>query len=82
MSHFDAFICDTCGDVWGVEKRTRVTMKFEQTEFCNLGQYWRDLCPKCIIAPFDWNPTATRKKKTRGDNEVAAAEQDESGASA
>jgi hypothetical protein len=61
MSEFNGFICDSCGDVWIIDKRTRVTMKFEATEFCNLGSYWKDLCPRCIIDPIGWIPSKKRK---------------------
>jgi hypothetical protein len=58
MAEFTGFSCDACGRVWsGLDRRTKVTMKFEQTDFCDLGSYTRDLCPECIVEPFDWTPS-------------------------
>jgi hypothetical protein len=57
MTDFIGFKCDSCGNVWTREERTRVTQKFEYTSYCDLGTYFKDLCPKCIVAPFDWTPS-------------------------
>jgi hypothetical protein len=57
VSDFHGFSCDACGKVWTLDKRTKVRMVFERTEFCDLGTYTRDLCPDCTAEPFGWNPT-------------------------
>ncbi len=67
MSDFIGFVCDTCGNVWPLSHRTRVTMRFEQNEYCSLGVYTKDACPNCIVPPFDWNPVPTRKRRIVAD---------------
>src|SRR5665213_175938 len=66
MAEFHGFQCDACGRVWRtLDKRTKVTMRFEQTECCDLGSYSRDLCPNCIVEPFDWTPSKRNRNASQ-----------------
>ena len=67
MSDFSGFQCNECNQVWTLELRTRVTMKFEENAFCELGTWIRDLCPVCIGSitanpPQGWEKVVRRKK--------------------
>ncbi len=67
MADFIGFKCDACGEVWDIDKRTRVYLRYEATQYCDLGTYKRDLCPRCVAPPFDWEPlrSKTRAKEPR-----------------
>ena len=67
LSDFIGFVCDLCGQVWTLDKRTRATMKFDQNEYCDLPSYRMDVCPHCIAAPPNMIPVSKRAKRVKED---------------
>jgi hypothetical protein len=63
VSTFKGFVCDVCGNVWTLDKRTRVKMMFERNL---LGPFTKDVCPNCLVPPTDgWHPTRKRRVGSR-----------------
>ena len=70
MAEFKGFMCDECREVWVEDSKTRVKTTF--SGFCDIGSFFRELCPNCVVPPEDARPTKKRNRKGSQEQESAA----------
>jgi len=68
MAEFKGFVCDECNEVWTDDLKTRLKITF--TGYQELGSFYKELCPTCVVEPDDARPTRKRNRKS-AEKEVA-----------